>query len=310
MLEDRKAALWEALKLGPEWVLRQELINLKQQEKKQAPVNTPVSEPSSETKAFRATAADTPPKPRLTAAPATAANTSSASRKTSGTPTLRTALTTGRIKTIKGRGVTTEAFNISRKEQISTSSWEELIPQIKQCRMCEISNQRICAVPGEGTPPQDLVLIGEAPGAEEDRQGIPFCGPSGKLLDSILKAIGLERGVNLAILNTIKCRPPMNADPTAQEMAACSAFLERQLTLMDPKVIVAMGKPAAKSLFGSDATLTSRRQIVHDMFIAGKNRKVIVTYHPAALLRNPADKRKAWIDWNLVIDTLEKVKNG
>lgn len=310
MLEERKAALWEALNLGPEWVLRQELINLKEQEKKQAPVKAPVSEPSSETKVTRTISAVDTPNPRPAGTPASEFNASSSPRKTSGIPSPRGTTRTGRIKTIKGRGVNPEAFNQARVEKISASPWEELIPQIKQCRMCEISNQRICAVPGEGTPPQDLVLIGEAPGAEEDRQGIPFCGPSGKLLDSILKAIGLERGVNLAILNTIKCRPPMNADPTAQEMAACSAFLERQLTLMDPKVIVAMGKPAAKSLFGSDATLTSRRQIVHDMVIAGKNRKVIVTYHPAALLRNPADKRKAWIDWNLVIDTLEKVKNG
>ena len=163
--------------------------------------------------------------------------------------------------------------------------------------------------PGEGTPPKDLVLIGEAPGAEEDRQGIPFCGPSGKLLTTILHAIGLERGKDLAILNTIKCRPPMNADPSAEEMAACWSFLERQLELMDPKVIVAMGKPAAKSLFGTDETLTSRRQKVFDMVIAGKSRKVIVTYHPAALLRNPSDKRKAWVDWCLVLDTLNKARN-
>lgn len=294
MLDERKSALWQALGLGPEWVLREELQEL-QHEQAQNHVSAP------------APAAPAP------TAPAASRQSSAASVRLQS-PAMPVSRMPAQPKKAparrkEGRGVAPDAFSPARTEKIKNSSWTEIISEVKNCRTCDISSHRICAVPGEGTPPKDLVLIGEAPGAEEDRQGIPFCGPSGKLLTTILHAIGLERGKDLAILNTIKCRPPMNADPSTEEMAACWSFLERQLELMDPKVIVAMGKPAAKSLFGTDETLTSRRQKVFDMVIAGKSRKVIVTYHPAALLRNPSDKRKAWVDWCLVLDTLNKARN-
>ena len=289
MLDERKSALWQALGLGPEWILREELQELQH---KQAQVNVPAPAPTAPAALLQPSAASARPQ-----SPAIPSHRVPAQPKK--TPARRK----------EGRGVAPDAFSPVRTEKIKNFSWTEIISGVKNCHISDISSHRICAVPGEGTPPKDLVLIGEAPGAEEDRQGIPFCGPSGKLLTTILHAIGLERGKDLAILNTIKCRPPMNADPSAEEMAACWSFLERQLELMDPKVIVAMGKPAAKSLFGTDETLTSRRQKVFDMVIAGKSRKVIVTYHPAALLRNPSDKRKAWVDWCLVLDTLNKARN-
>lgn len=294
MLDERKSALWQALGLGPEWVLREELQEL---QREQAPVNAPAP----------VSAAATPISPTALRQPSPV----SAHPQSSVMPAPQVPAQPKKVpaRRKEGRGVAPDAFSPARTEKIKNSSWTEIISEVKNCRICDISSHRICAVPGEGTPPKDLVLIGEAPGAEEDRQGIPFCGPSGKLLTTILHAIGLERGKDLGILNTIKCRPPMNADPSAEEMAACWSFLERQLELMDPKVIVAMGKPAAKSLFGTDETLTSRRQKVFDMVIAGKSRKVIVTYHPAALLRNPSDKRKAWVDWCLVLDTLNKARN-
>ncbi len=293
MLDDRKSALWQALGLGPEWVLREELQELRKEQTKRdvpsptlSPVPSKISSPQSDPSSSRSTSSSTITVNRTLPEP----------KK-------------GQLRRREGRGVREEAFSPTRATKIKQSSWAEIITEVKNCHLCDISQQRICAVPGEGLPPKDLVLIGEAPGAEEDRQGVPFCGPSGKLLTTILHAIGLERGKDLGILNTIKCRPPMNADPSAEEMAACWGFLERQLELMDPKVIVAMGKPAAKSLFGTDETLTSRRQKVFDMVIAGKSRKIIVTYHPAALLRNPLDKRKAWVDWCLVLDTLNKARN-
>lgn len=297
MLDERKSALWQALGLGPEWVLREELQELQHE---QAQINVSVPAP----------AAPATPAPTV---PAASRQPSAASVRPQS-PAMPVSRMPAQPKKAparrkEGRGVAPDAFSPARTEKIKNSSWTEIISEVKNCRTCDISSHRICAVPGEGTPPKDLVLIGEAPGAEEDRQGIPFCGPSGKLLTTILHAIGLERGKDLGILNTIKCRPPMNADPSTEEMAACWNFLERQLELMDPKVIVAMGKPAAKSLFGTDETLTSRRQKVFDMVIAGKSRKVIVTYHPAALLRNPSDKRKAWVDWCLVLDTLNKARN-
>ena len=297
MLDERKSALWQALGLGPEWVLREELQEL-QHEQAQAHVPAPVP---------AAPSAPAPTAPAALRQPSAA----SAHPQSPAMPSPRVPAQPKKAPTRRkeGRGVASDAFSPARTEKIKNSSWTEIISEVKNCHICDISSHRICAVSGEGTPPKDLVLIGEAPGAEEDRQGIPFCGPSGKLLTTILHAIGLERGKDLGILNTIKCRPPMNADPSTEEMAACRCFLERQLELMDPKVIVAMGKPAAKSIFGTDETLTSRRQKVFDMVIAGKSRKVIVTYHPAALLRNPSDKRKAWVDWCLVLDTLNKARN-
>lgn len=306
MLDERKSALWQALGLGPEWVLREELQQIQEEQRKTASAEANQTSSSSPHPAAPPASSQKNTAPaKVAEAPVRNAHTTQSPAKASRYER-KTFASTGKGES---RGISEEAFSSDRIEKIKNSSWNEIISEIKNCHICDISQQRICAVPGEGTPPKDLVLIGEAPGAEENRQGVPFCGPSGKLLTTILHAIGLERGKDLGILNTIKCRPPMNADPTTEEMAACSAFLERQLELMDPKVIVAMGKPAAKSLFGTDETLTSRRQKVFDMVLAGKSRKVIVTYHPAALLRNPLDKRKAWVDWCLVLDTLNKARN-
>ena len=148
------------------------------------------------------------------------------------------------------------------------------------------------------------MLIGEAPGAEEDRLGQPFVGPSGKLLDKILEAAKLDREKDLCIFNTLKCRPPLNATPEKAETMACRPFLERQIELIDPEVIVAMGKPAASWFFPDLKTLTPYRGKVHNLTVQGKPRKVIVTYHPSYLLRSPQEKRKAWLDWCLILDTL------
>lgn len=148
------------------------------------------------------------------------------------------------------------------------------------------------------------MLIGEAPGAEEDRLGQPFVGPSGKLHDKILEAAKLDREKDLCIFNTLKCRPPLNATPEKAESMACRPFLERQIELIDPEVIVAMGKPAASWFFPDLKTLNPYRGKVHNLTVQGKPRKVIVTYHPSYLLRSPQEKRKAWLDWCLILDTL------
>jgi DNA polymerase len=145
---------------------------------------------------------------------------------------------------------------------------------------------------GVGDENADWMLIGEAPGAEEDRLGDPFVGQAGRLLDNMLAAIDLERTKNVYIANVLKCRPPGNRNPQPEEVAKCSPHLLRQIELVQPKLILAMGRFAAQTLLGTDASIASLRGRVHRY--AG--RPLIVTYHPAYLLRNLPDKAKAWAD--------------
>lgn len=204
----------------------------------------------------------------------------------------------------EARGVAADAYSESRIQLISHADWQTLKTLVHDCRACDISKHRLNPVFGEGEPKCRLMLIGEAPGGEEDRQGKPFVGPSGKLLDKILAAAGLNREKDLCIFNTLKCRPPLNATPERAETLACRPFLERQIELMDPEIIVAMGKPAASWFFQDLRALTPYRGKVHNLTVMGKPRKVIVTYHPSYLLRSPLEKRKAWLDWCLILDNL------
>ncbi len=144
---------------------------------------------------------------------------------------------------------------------------------------------------GVGNPDADVMLIGEAPGAEEDKQGIPFVGRAGKLLTDILKAINFSRD-DVYIANILKCRPPNNRDPLPSEVETCMPYLYKQIELIKPKVILCLGRVAATNLFGKKYTLTQMRGKVYDV----EGIKTMVTYHPAALLRNPNWKRGCWED--------------
>jgi len=168
---------------------------------------------------------------------------------------------------------------------------EGLVPVIDACRKCQLGHSRLHSVPGEGDPRAGLVVVGEAPGATEDETGRPFVGRAGKLLDDILKAIGFRRE-EVFICNVLKCRPPENRDPEPLEVTACSPYLHRQLELIGPRVILAMGRPAAHALLGVNASLGDLRGKVHRY----RGIPLIVTYHPAALLRNPHWKRPTWDD--------------
>jgi len=168
---------------------------------------------------------------------------------------------------------------------------DALVPVIDACRKCQLGSSRLHSVPGEGDPRAGLVVVGEAPGATEDETGRPFVGRAGQLLTEILKAIGLARE-EVFICNVLKCRPPLNRDPEPLEVAACSPYLHRQLELLGPRVILAMGRPAAHALLGSNASLNELRGRVHRYL----GIPTIVTYHPAALLRNPHWKRPTWDD--------------
>ena len=179
-----------------------------------------------------------------------------------------------------------------RTAAIAAMSWEELRQAVATCTACELYKTRKQAVLGVGDIHADWLFVGEGPGAEEDERGEPFVGQAGKLLDAMLAAIGLKRGENVYIANAVKCRPPNNRTPEAAETAACWPFLARQIELIRPKLIVALGKPAAQTLLQQEVTIAKARGIVHDF--AGI--PLIVTYHPAYLLRNLPDKAKAWED--------------
>jgi uracil-DNA glycosylase len=179
-----------------------------------------------------------------------------------------------------------------RAGTIATMGWDELTAAISGCRACGLCQARKQAVPGVGDMTADWLFVGEGPGAEEDERGEPFVGQAGKLLDAMLAAIDLKRGDNVYIANAVKCRPPGNRTPEPEETAACWPFLERQIGLIKPKLIVALGRPAAQTLLQSEVKISASRGRLFDF----RGIPLIVTYHPAYLLRNLPDKAKAWED--------------
>ncbi len=188
---------------------------------------------------------------------------------------------------------------------LAEMGWDALNAEIRACTRCELAKSRTQAVPGVGDLRAEWLFVGEAPGANEDRQGEPFVGDAGKLLDAILAAIGLARGNNVFIANVLKSRPPGNRDPKPEEVATCLPFLERQIELIQPRLIVALGRFAAQSLLATDTPIGRLRGQVHRY----RGVPLVVTYHPAYLLRNPMDKAKVWEDLVLARDTMQALKN-
>jgi DNA polymerase len=174
-----------------------------------------------------------------------------------------------------------------------TVDWGELQRQVAVCERCELSGTRIRTVFGVGDEHAEWMFVGEAPGAEEDRQGLPFVGRAGQLLNAMLQAVGLRRE-QVFIANVLKCRPPNNRDPLGEEVRQCEAYLHRQVDHVRPKIIIALGRFAAQSLLKTIRPIGSLRGEVHRYADTGI--PLIVTYHPAYLLRNPVDKREAWRD--------------
>lgn len=192
----------------------------------------------------------------------------------------------------------------ARTEAIAAMGWEELQQAVAACTACELCKTRKQAVLGVGDPAADWLFVGEGPGAEEDERGEPFVGQSGKLLDNMLAAIGLRRGSNVYIANSVKCRPPDNRAPEPGETAACWPFLARQVELIAPRLIVTLGRPAAQTLLQQDVKIAAARGMTHDF--AGM--PLIVTYHPAYLLRNLPDKAKAWEDLCFMRKTMQDLR--
>jgi uracil-DNA glycosylase len=180
----------------------------------------------------------------------------------------------------------------ARTMRIRGLDWPALADDIGACTACGLCRTRTRAVPGVGDERAEWLFVGEAPGAEEDARGEPFVGQAGRLLDNMLAAIGLARGRGVYIANVLKCRPPNNRTPAPLEVAACRPYLDRQIELLQPRLIVALGRSAANTLLGNDASIASLRGRAHRL----DGRLLVVTYHPAYLLRSLPDKARAWED--------------
>jgi uracil-DNA glycosylase len=180
-------------------------------------------------------------------------------------------------------------------------TWEQLADAVARCTACKLHTTRTQGVLGVGDRSADWLIIGEAPGADEDAQGEPFVGQAGKLLDAMLAAIDLKRGNNVYITNVLKSRPPGNRNPEPDEVAACRPYLLAQIELIQPKLILALGRFAAQSLLDTDEAIARLRGRVHQF----RNVPLVVTYHPAYLLRNLPDKARAWEDLCLARRTMQ-----
>ncbi len=197
------------------------------------------------------------------------------------------------------------AENSDRRGTIMRMDWTQIKASVVACTQCALHAKRNKTVFGVGDENADWLFVGEGPGADEDMQGEPFVGQAGKLLDSMLAAIKLKRGENVYIANVVKCRPPGNRNPAPDEALACEPYLHRQIELIQPKLIVALGKVAATNLLAREASVASLRNQVHQY----RGIPLIVTYHPAYLLRSLAEKARAWEDLCFAVDTMADLKN-
>lgn len=191
---------------------------------------------------------------------------------------------------------------VDRLARIAQLPWTELAADVDACTACGLCRTRKKSVPGVGDTSAEWLFVGEAPGAEEDARGEPFVGQAGRLLDNMLAALGMSRERSVYIANVLKCRPPNNRTPEPLEVEACRPYLERQVALIAPRIIVALGRSAASLLLDNDASIASLRGRVHRY----RGIPLVVTYHPAYLLRNLPDKAKAWEDLLLARATVAK----
>lgn len=184
---------------------------------------------------------------------------------------------------------------------VADLDWAGLQQAVAACRLCPLCETRRNAVFGTGDRQAAWMVVGEAPGTEEDRRGEPFVGRAGQLLDAMLASVGRSRRDGVYIANVLKCRPPENRDPLPTEVASCAPWLRRQIELVSPELILVAGRIAARALLGTDASIGSLRGKVHRLRSGEREIPVVVTYHPAYLLRTPLDKARAWADLRLAV---------
>ncbi len=200
-----------------------------------------------------------------------------------------------------------EAVSIDGSLHVKTMDWPTLQSVVRDCTACSLCQTRKQTVFGVGRPDAKWMLIGEAPGAEEDAKGEPFVGQAGRLLDNMLASIRLTREQDVFIANVLKCRPPGNRNPAPEEVRQCEPYLLRQIALIQPRMIVVLGRFAAQSLLNTDASIASLRGKVHKVKFGETVIPVVVTYHPAYLLRNLPDKAKAWADLCLARSLIDQL---
>jgi len=189
---------------------------------------------------------------------------------------------------------------------VAGMDWLQIEAAVQGCTACPLHARRKHSVLGVGDAQADWLFVGEGPGAEEDERGEPFVGQAGRLLDNMLASIGLRRGQDVYIANVVKCRPPGNRVPESGEAAQCEPYLLRQIELIQPRLVIALGKTAALNLLRTEASIASLRGRVHDL----RGRALLVTYHPAYLLRNLSDKAKAWEDLCMARTLMAQLKAG
>jgi uracil-DNA glycosylase family 4 len=188
-------------------------------------------------------------------------------------------------------------------DAVAEMDWDKLEATVSVCPKCRLCETRTQTVFGSGDKKADWLIVGEGPGQQEDLQGLPFVGPAGQLLTEMLRAIGLGRN-EVYITNIVKCRPPNNRDPKPDEADACRPYLDRQIALIRPKIILAVGRIAAQSLLRTEAAVSKLRGRTHTL----NQTPVVVVYHPSYLLRSPGEKKKAWLDLQLALNTYREQK--
>lgn len=283
-MDARQARLWQAMGLGPVWVVRR---------------GTHTDEElavADETRQW--VAPTTPPRP----SPASGGGSHPLHRFAGkdGGGSARPRDHSSKTDIREGALVRLDTPSAGRAAQIAALDWPALEDAVRNCTACALCRTRKQTVFGVGHRGARWMLVGEAPGAEEDARGEPFVGQAGKLLDNMLAAVGLARSgetpQSVYIANVLKCRPPGNRNPEPTEVALCEPYLLRQVELVQPDLLLVMGRFAAQSLLRADATIASLRGRVHRVQVAGREIPTVVTYHPAYLLRNLADKAKSWAD--------------
>lgn len=300
MLDTARSRIWEAMRIGPQWLLRDTEDPLLDEMTKKRLAPAPVGETPAEAPASVRTAA---PAPASRVAPSRAPVTHRAPRAGAATHP---------VEGTSARAADTVIPIVTMPEETAlaarTADWETLRGLADACRACPMGATRQHMVFAEEGREARFVIVGEAPGGEEDFQGIPFVGKSGQLLTAMLNVLGVERRKDVTILNVLKCRPPGNRNPKPDEVAACSVFLRRQLEILQPDVLFLMGRFAVTSLLNlpPESSIGRTRGTIYEVRVGAKMVPAVTTYHPSYLLRRPEEKAKAWEDLVLLKQTLAR----